>query len=182
MNVDRTTATLGWKESAERTKDPYHRLSSPEDFKAAFKAMTDLQNNSRRKKAVIMEELQPDGKTTKQAKKMPETAAPIPELAKVQAKLACTEHPGKNRWCSVMGATRKHPTKHVEFGIHVISLWARKIHDGEADEDCVTPPNILSVDALTERGRAREQRNTRGHQKSKTGDTTNKPAFCSQFK
>ncbi|KAJ6573275.1 hypothetical protein B0H10DRAFT_2237186 [Mycena sp. CBHHK59/15] len=37
MNVDPATAVLGWKESAERRKDPYHRLSSAEDLAEAIK-------------------------------------------------------------------------------------------------------------------------------------------------
>lgn len=31
-------------------------------------------------------------------------------------------------------------------------------HDGEVDEDCVSPPNVLNLDELAERGRAREER------------------------
>ncbi|KAJ6619071.1 hypothetical protein B0H10DRAFT_2217138 [Mycena sp. CBHHK59/15] len=107
---------------------------------------------------VVNLEVQPDGKTTKQAEKATETALTIPELRKVQAKLTCAQHPGKNRWCYVMGPTSKHPGKHVEVGIDVVNLWARKMHDGEAEEDCVEPPNILKLDELAERGRPREDR------------------------
>ncbi|KAJ6453081.1 hypothetical protein C8R45DRAFT_847233 [Mycena sanguinolenta] len=167
MNVDPETAVLGWKESAERRRDPYHRLSTPDDLKDAFKQLLALQSSARRRKPVVMElvnlEVQPDGKTTKKPEKTSETALALPELEKVQAKLACTEHPGKNKWCYVMGPQSAHPGKHVEVGIDVVSLWARKIHDGEADEDCLNPPNILQLDELAERGRSREERNTRGH-------------------
>ncbi|KAJ7077933.1 hypothetical protein C8R44DRAFT_910695 [Mycena epipterygia] len=166
MNVDPATASLGWKESAERRRDPYHRLSSAEDLKDAFKQLIMLQDTSRRRKPFVMEivntEVQPDGKTVKQAEKPSETAITVPELRKVQAKLACAEHPGRNRWCYVMGPTSKHPGKHVPLGIDVVSLWARKMHDGEADEDCIIPPNILNLDELAERGCAREERNARG--------------------
>ncbi|KAJ7676418.1 hypothetical protein B0H17DRAFT_1139856 [Mycena rosella] len=166
MNVDPTTAVLGWKESAERRRDPYHRLASAEDLNGAFKSLIKLQTSTRRKKDVIMEvvnlEVQPDGKTTKQAEKQSETALSIPELQQVQAKLKCAEHPGKNRWCYVMGPKSTHPGKHVELGIDVVSLWARKMHDGDADPDCVEPPSILRLDELAKRGRTREERNTRG--------------------
>ncbi|KAJ6624468.1 hypothetical protein B0H10DRAFT_2212580 [Mycena sp. CBHHK59/15] len=71
MNVNPTTASLGWKESAERRRDPYHRLSSTEDLQDAFKQLTTLMASSHRRKQVIMEivnlEVQPDGKTVKQA-------------------------------------------------------------------------------------------------------------------
>ncbi|KAJ6524827.1 hypothetical protein B0H19DRAFT_1085201 [Mycena capillaripes] len=169
MNVDPATAVLGWKESAERKKDPYHRLSSTEDLTDALNQLSALQNSTRRKKPVIMEvvnlplqEVQPDGKTTKKAEKPSETAVGLPELEKVQAKLTCAEHPGKNRWCYVMGPKSAHPGKHVEVGIDVVSLLARKMRDGEADPECINPPNILRLDELAERGRPREERNTRG--------------------
>ncbi|KAJ7127664.1 hypothetical protein C8R44DRAFT_616163 [Mycena epipterygia] len=166
MNVDPTTAVLGWKESAERRKDPYHRLESAEDLDGAFKCLAKLQTSTRRKRDVIMEvvnlEVQPDGKTTKQAEKQSETALSIPELQQVQAKLKCAEHPGNNRWCYVMGPKTTHPRKHVELGIDVVSLWARKVHDGDADPDCVEPPSILRLDELAKRGRTWEERNTRG--------------------
>ncbi|KAJ6614275.1 hypothetical protein B0H10DRAFT_1803816 [Mycena sp. CBHHK59/15] len=162
MNVDPTTASLGWKESAERRRDPYHRLSSTEDLQDAFKQLTTLMASSHRRKQVIMEIVNlPNGKTVKQAEKPSKTAMTIPELLEVQTKLACAEHPGNNRWCYVMGPKSKYPGKHVEVGIDVVSLWARKMVD--TDEDCINPPSILNLDKLAERGCAWEERNTRGH-------------------
>ncbi|KAJ6528943.1 hypothetical protein B0H19DRAFT_1194217 [Mycena capillaripes] len=166
MNVDPETAVLGWKESVEPKKSPYHRLSSPEDLNEAIKGLMALQNSSRRKRPVIMEvvnlEVQSDGKAVKQAEKDSESAVTSPELAKVLAKLTCALHPGKNRWCYATGPKSKHPGTHVAVGIDVATLWARKIHDKEADEDCVEAPNILNLDGLAEGGRAREERSTRG--------------------
>ncbi|KAJ6456520.1 hypothetical protein C8R45DRAFT_795249, partial [Mycena sanguinolenta] len=167
MGVNPETAVLGWKESAERRRDPYHRLSTPQDLKDALKQLLALQRSLRRRRPVVMElvnlEVQPDGSATKKAEKASETVLTLPELEKVQAKLTCAEHPGKNRWCYIMGPKSAHPGKHVEVGIDVVSLWARKIHDGEANEDCVNPPNILRLDELAERGRTREERSVRGH-------------------
>ncbi|KAJ6490437.1 hypothetical protein DFH09DRAFT_1454372 [Mycena vulgaris] len=161
MNVDPTTAQLGWKESLDRRRDPYNRLASGQDMRDAFTRLVAL-TKSRTKRAIVMEivnlEVQPDGKPTKQAEKPSETAVTIPELRKVKEKLACAEHPGRNRWCYVLPPSSKHPGKHVPLDIEVIGLWARKMHDGEVDEDCVTPPNVLNLDELAERGRAREER------------------------
>ncbi|KAJ6607194.1 hypothetical protein B0H10DRAFT_1956454 [Mycena sp. CBHHK59/15] len=167
MNVDPATAILGWRESQERRKDAPHRLSNAEDLLDAFKRLTALQNNSRRKKPVIMEivnsEMQPNGKTTKQAEKQSETVVAIRELEKVKAKLTCALHPGKNRWCYVMPPDSKHPGKHVALGIEHVGLWARKVHDGEASDDCINPPNVLNFDQMAEKGRARDERNARSH-------------------
>ncbi|KAF7328413.1 hypothetical protein MVEN_02557000 [Mycena venus] len=164
MNIDPATATLGWKESQDRRRDPHNRLSTAQDLSDAFKRLITLQNR-RRKKPVIMEvvnlEVQADGKPTKQAEKQSETAITIPELEKVKAKLTCALHPGRNRWCYVMPPTSKHPGKHIPLGIDHVGLWARKVHDGEADEDCIDPPNIFNFDEMAERGRAREERSAR---------------------
>ncbi|KAJ6524180.1 hypothetical protein B0H19DRAFT_972217, partial [Mycena capillaripes] len=171
MQVNPETAVLGWKESAELKRTPYHQLKTHEGLRAAFGSSLALQNSSRRKRPVIMEvnflnkllqEVQPDGKKVKQPEKVSESAILSPEIAKVQAKLSCALHPGKNRWCYVMGPKSKSPGKHVAIGIDVLTLWARKIHDKEADEDCVTPPNILNLDELAEKGHTREDRNSRG--------------------
>ncbi|KAJ6571919.1 hypothetical protein B0H19DRAFT_890423, partial [Mycena capillaripes] len=162
MNVDPATANLGWKELSERHKDPYHRLSTDKDLRDALKVLVDLMKSTRRKKAVVMElvnlQVQPDGQTTKQAEKESETAVTSVELRKLQAKLACALHPSKNRWCHVMGPESKFPGKHVLLGIEHVMLWARKMHDGEADEECITPPNVLNLDELTKKGHQRHER------------------------
>ncbi|KAJ7263545.1 hypothetical protein C8J57DRAFT_1629725, partial [Mycena rebaudengoi] len=167
MNVNPTTAVLGWKESAERRRDPYHRLESAEDLDGAFKCLVKLQTSTRHKKDVIMEVvnlvLQRDGKTTNQAEKQSETALSIPELQQVQAKLKCAEHPGNNRWCYVMGPKSAHPGKHVELGIDVVSLWARKVVPRHRRRPRLRgTPSILQLDELAKRDRTREERNTRG--------------------
>ncbi|KAJ7687118.1 hypothetical protein B0H17DRAFT_1302112 [Mycena rosella] len=166
MNIDPATAILGWKESQERRRDPHRRLETAEDLGGAFKQLIALQKSSRRKKPVIMEianlEVQPDGKTTKQAEKQSETAISIPELEIVKAKLTCALHPGRNRWCYVMPPDSKHPGEHIALGIEHVGLWARKVHDGEASDDCINPPNILNFDQMAEKGRAREERIARG--------------------
>ncbi|KAJ7687052.1 hypothetical protein B0H17DRAFT_1125737 [Mycena rosella] len=166
MNVDPATAILGWKESQERRRDPHRRLETAEDLGGAFKQLIALQKSSRRKKPVIMEianlEVQPDGKTTKQAEKQSETAISIPELEIVKAKLTCALHPGRNRWCYVMPPDSKHPGEHIALGIEHVGLWARKVHDGEASDDCINPPNVLNFDQMAEKGRAREERIARG--------------------
>ncbi|KAJ7709051.1 hypothetical protein B0H17DRAFT_916406 [Mycena rosella] len=166
MNVDPATAILGWKESQERRRDPHRRLETAEDLGGAFKQLIALQKSSRRKKPVIMEianlEVQPDGKTTKQAEKQSETAISIPELEIVKAKLTCALHPGRNRWCYVMPPDSKHPGEHIALGIEHVGLWARKVHDGEASDDCINPPNVLNFDQMAEKGRAREERIAHG--------------------
>ncbi|KAJ7089961.1 hypothetical protein C8R44DRAFT_648573, partial [Mycena epipterygia] len=165
MNADPAVAILGWKESTEHHRYPYHRLSSPQDLQDAFKTLVRLQSG-RRRKPVVMEvvnlEVQPDGKTTKQPEKPSETELTVPELRKVQDKHTCTQHPGRNRWCYVMRPNSKFPGKHVPLDLELVSLWARKMYDGEVDEDCITPPNILNLDALAERGHPREERCARG--------------------
>ncbi|KAK6984251.1 hypothetical protein R3P38DRAFT_2806620 [Favolaschia claudopus] len=47
MNVDPETAMLGWKEAQERRGDPYHRLSSEQDVKDAFRDLIKLQESTR---------------------------------------------------------------------------------------------------------------------------------------
>ncbi|KAJ7618806.1 hypothetical protein B0H17DRAFT_1152299 [Mycena rosella] len=99
-----------------------------------------VENSMHRQKPVIMEIVNlTDGKITKQGEKQAETAISIPELEKVKAKLTCALHPGKNRWCYVMPPTSKHPGKHILLGIEHGGLWARKVHDGEASDDCIDP-------------------------------------------
>ncbi|KAJ7165220.1 hypothetical protein C8R46DRAFT_900628 [Mycena filopes] len=166
MNLDPTTAILGWKEAAEPRRDAPHKLSSSQDLADAFRRMIDLQKSTRRRKPVVMEivntEVQPDGKKTKQPEKPVESALTIPELENVKSKLSCMLHPGRNRWCYVMPPDSKKPGEHVALGIEHVSLWARKVHDGEANADCINPPNCLNFDDLAQRGRAREERNSRG--------------------
>lgn len=55
MQVNPETAVLGWKESAELKRTPYHQLKTHEDLRAAFGLLVALQNSSRRKRPVIME-------------------------------------------------------------------------------------------------------------------------------
>ncbi|KAJ6529731.1 hypothetical protein B0H19DRAFT_1082841 [Mycena capillaripes] len=159
MNVDPATATLGWKEAAERRNDPHNRLSSNDDLKNVFNTLIRLKSSSRRKKEVIMEvanlEVQPNGKTIKKPRKPSETAVTLPELRTVQSKLSCAEHPGKNKCCYVMGPKSKHPGKPVALGIDVILLWARMM-------STITPPSILNLDELAEKGRAPEECGRRG--------------------
>ncbi|KAJ7018948.1 hypothetical protein C8F04DRAFT_1324746 [Mycena alexandri] len=163
MNVDPTTAVLGWKESQDRRGDPYQSLTSSDDLANAFGRLVKIQNNTRRKKEVIMEVVnleQRSSETTtkKKADKPSETAVTLPELRKVKEKLTCALHPGKNRWCYVRGPKDKRPGEHVPLDLEVLLLWARHMHDGKVDENCITPPNVLNLDELAERGRAREER------------------------
>ncbi|KAJ7321940.1 hypothetical protein DFH08DRAFT_969835 [Mycena albidolilacea] len=137
INVNPETPTLGRKESMEPRKTPH---------------LVDLQNSWRHKRPVIMGvvnlEVQSDGKSVKQAEKTSESAVIALEVGKVRARPSCALYPGKNHWCYVMGPTSKHPGKHCPVGIDVVTLWARKIHDKEADEDCVNPPSILKPTLL----------------------------------
>ncbi|KAJ6624198.1 hypothetical protein B0H10DRAFT_2212928 [Mycena sp. CBHHK59/15] len=55
MNVDPATAVLGWKESSECRRDPYHRLSSVDDLKEALRHLLALQTSTHCKKPVVME-------------------------------------------------------------------------------------------------------------------------------
>ncbi|KAK6984487.1 hypothetical protein R3P38DRAFT_3452347 [Favolaschia claudopus] len=95
MNVDPETAMLGWKEAQERCGDPYHRLSSEQDVKDAFRDLIKVQESTR----LISREVRRSrrSKTTKKPEKPSETAVAVPELHNVQEKLSCMEHPGKNR-------------------------------------------------------------------------------------
>lgn len=55
MNVDAATAQLGWKTSDEGKRAPAHQLTTNSDIDNAFKAILDIQNNPRRKKAIMLE-------------------------------------------------------------------------------------------------------------------------------
>ncbi|KAK6987631.1 hypothetical protein R3P38DRAFT_2458561, partial [Favolaschia claudopus] len=104
MNVDPETAMLGWKEAQERRGDPYHRLSSEQDVKDAFRDLIKrvlVWYSSEVVMQIVNLEEQTNGKTTKKPEKPSETAVAVPELHNVQEKLSCMEHPGKNRWCYV---------------------------------------------------------------------------------
>ncbi|KAJ7699777.1 hypothetical protein B0H16DRAFT_1903145 [Mycena metata] len=165
INIDPATAKLGWEELAEHCKDPYHRLETVQDLHNAFQMLLALQK-SRCKRPVIMEvvntEIQPDGTSTRQVEKDTEKAVMSTELRNVQAKLSCAIHPGHNRWCYVMPPDSKDPGKHVPLGIDVVTLRACKIHDGEVDKDCVTPPSILNLNELAQQGRAQQDPGSRG--------------------
>ncbi|KAF8231156.1 hypothetical protein L208DRAFT_1378238 [Tricholoma matsutake] len=67
------------------------------------------------------------------------------ELHLVKEKLCCTKHGGLNHWCYIHPNT---PGEHVALGLQEITLWARKIHDNEADRDCVIPPETHCLDSL----------------------------------
>ncbi|KAJ7658669.1 hypothetical protein DFH06DRAFT_1472729 [Mycena polygramma] len=101
-----------------------------------------------------------DGKTTEEDDKQSETT--ISELDKVKAKLTCALHRGGKRWCYVMPFTSIHPGKHIPLGIEHVGLWARKVHDGEASDDCIHPPKVLNFDEMAELGRPGEECNARG--------------------
>jgi len=55
MDLDRTTALLGWKTSDEAKRAAAHELTTDSDVDNAFKAILDIQNNPRRKKEIILE-------------------------------------------------------------------------------------------------------------------------------
>jgi hypothetical protein len=159
MNVNPETATLGRKESVEPRKTPYDRLSSPNDLEAAISHLVELQNSWHSKRPVIMEVVnlvrrlllsniplqnkllqvvQSDGKSVEQGEKTSESAVIAPELRRCR----CALHPGKNRWCYVMGPTSKYPGKHCPVGIDVVTLWARKIvrfHWGTSSQQHLIP-------------------------------------------
>ncbi|KAJ7358534.1 hypothetical protein DFH08DRAFT_953665 [Mycena albidolilacea] len=145
MNVDPTTASLGWKESLERHNYAHHRLSTAQDLSDAFKHLVALQKSLRCKEPIIMEIV---NLITRQTEKQSEIAIAIPELENIKAGLTCALHPGKNRWCYVMPPDSTHLREPVALGIEHAGLWARKIHDGEASDDCVNPPNVFKFDKM----------------------------------
>ncbi len=55
MNLDPTTAVLGWKTSDEAKRAAAHELTTDSDVNNAFKAILDIQNKPRRKKEVVLE-------------------------------------------------------------------------------------------------------------------------------
>lgn len=55
MNLDPTTALLGWKTSDEAKRAAAHELTTDSDVDNAFKAILDIQNKPRRKKEVMLE-------------------------------------------------------------------------------------------------------------------------------
>ena len=55
MNLDPTTAQLGWKTNDEGKHSLAHQLITDADIDNAFKTITDIQKNPRRKKEIFME-------------------------------------------------------------------------------------------------------------------------------
>ena len=55
MNLDHTTAQLGWKTSDEGKRAPAHQLTTDLDIDNAFKAILNIQSNPRRKKKIVLE-------------------------------------------------------------------------------------------------------------------------------
>ncbi|KAF8805111.1 hypothetical protein BYT27DRAFT_7105037 [Phlegmacium glaucopus] len=161
MGLDRATAQLGWKSNDEAKRARAHDLATNNDVDNAFNAILKMKNNTRRQKEVYMEIIHLNPAPVEVAKKKNDgnratDFAYGAELRMVQEKLRCAEHAGPNRWCYVSADT---PNEHVALGYEEISLWARKIHDNDADPDCVTPPNCLRLDDLRQRA-SRVRKNT----------------------
>jgi hypothetical protein len=55
MNLDPTTAQLGWKTNDESKRSLAHQLITDNDIDNAFKTITDIQKNPRRRKEIFME-------------------------------------------------------------------------------------------------------------------------------
>ncbi|KAI0246018.1 hypothetical protein BJV78DRAFT_1158199 [Lactifluus subvellereus] len=145
VGVDQVKAKLGWK-TCDNKKKAAH----------AFEAHRKMLNNKRREKAVYMEivNLEKSKEAEKPPPKSSEMATNPDILHKVKNTLQCAIHPGPHWWCYVR-RDKGHEGEHVKLGIHEVGLWVQKIHDGEADEDCITPPNVLNFNELTDKTKAR---------------------------
>ena len=54
MDLDPTTAQIGWKTLDDAQRMPARQLASDDDLKNAFRDLLKLKNNPRRKKEVVM--------------------------------------------------------------------------------------------------------------------------------
>ena len=55
MNLDVTTAELGWKSNDDAKRDPARQLATKNDLRDAFRMLVKTKNNTRRKKEVVMQ-------------------------------------------------------------------------------------------------------------------------------
>lgn len=55
MNLDVTTAELGWKSNDDAKRDPARQLATENDLRDAFRMLVKTKNNTRRKKEVVMQ-------------------------------------------------------------------------------------------------------------------------------
>ncbi|KJA23054.1 hypothetical protein HYPSUDRAFT_201616 [Hypholoma sublateritium FD-334 SS-4] len=163
MALDRATADLGWKSNDEPKHGRAHRLATndSDDIDRAFRTLINTKNQPRRRREVFMEiiHLNPAPIEARKNKSNDNLAtgsqaAYSAELRLVREKLRCGLHAGPNRWCYV---TPEKPDEHVALGYEEISLWARSIHENDADPDCLLPPHCLRLPDLCQRaGRVRK--------------------------
>ncbi|KAF8055894.1 hypothetical protein FPV67DRAFT_1567097 [Lyophyllum atratum] len=156
MDLDRETAKLGWKSCDDNKTAAPRRLQTDDDVRSAFREMVALIENTRRRKPVFMEIVNLTRPVVPpSAPPKPSECAASESLKRLKEKLKCAEHASANRWCWIKPGTTQ---AHVPLGISELSLWAREMHDGRADRDCVLPPNILRLDDLANRDRERSER------------------------
>ncbi|PPQ87378.1 hypothetical protein CVT25_001996 [Psilocybe cyanescens] len=153
MNLDPATAQLGWKTSDEGKCAASHQLDTDSDIDNAFKTILSIQNNPCRRKEILMEGVHLNPAMPQAPKKKingsrSTDSAYSAELRVVKEKLQCAHHSGPNRWCYV---SPENPTEHVALGLEEITLWAWKIHDNDADADCVRPPHCHSFNNLVQK-------------------------------
>jgi|ERR1700722_4568856 len=55
MEIERQSASIGWKFTMDRRTDPSHQLATAYDLACAFQRAVDLMKNKRIKKAVVLE-------------------------------------------------------------------------------------------------------------------------------
>ncbi|KIM35687.1 hypothetical protein M413DRAFT_56413, partial [Hebeloma cylindrosporum] len=157
MSLNRERDELGWQTCDVGDRAAAQRLADAGDVDQAFDTILDMMKSTRRKKPVFMKikHLNPVPIETSNKKKEGTRKTDFAynaELTAVNRNLKCAQHPGENRWCYI---NPEKPTEHIALGLEEITLWARKIHDNEADSDCLRPPHCLRLDDLRERGRVR---------------------------
>ncbi|GBE80297.1 hypothetical protein SCP_0300120 [Sparassis crispa] len=143
---------LGWKLNTDRRSDEHIQLESADDVDIAIKHTIE-----RRAKAVsrnivlevVNKDYKPGATTMKKADAAPVTKstelAYREEMQLVKEKLHCARCRNENKWCYVDPTD---PKDHVPLDIKHLTLWARIIHDGKAERDCIDPPNCLNLDKL----------------------------------
>ncbi|KAJ3968326.1 hypothetical protein EV361DRAFT_805826, partial [Lentinula raphanica] len=151
---------LGWKSSDAPKRALPNRLTV-DDVKTVFDHFRPLLLSTRRQKPVFMEVFNLPGPEPNEqpAVKTSETTV-TNELRIVKECLACKKHAGNNRFCFVR-RDEEHAGEHVPLGLEEVTLWARKMHDGEADRDCINPPAVLNLDNLAKNAEDRAERSAK---------------------
>ncbi|KAF9051314.1 hypothetical protein BJ165DRAFT_1524264 [Panaeolus papilionaceus] len=135
LGVSPNVAKLGWKTSDEPKHSMPHELRTEVQLKAAFETLIRSQSNPRRFKCIALNIIHLN----------PEAVLYEAELRLLQEKLRCAVHvENGGRWCYIKpGSNSNDADAHIPLGIEELNLWAKKMHDGDADTTGTLPPNCF---------------------------------------